>query len=161
MLKLFYKIGELDFRQLMEVYGETNQRSGKRDYPNFPEGLRLLYAEQDFYQYLEIFFEYPDSVYAVWVDDGRYKAALRLEKYAGGLLVTALETHLEARRKGYATKLVSAVSDSFKKTLYSHVQKSNSVSLVVHEKCGFSIISNKAVFLDGSIQNDYYTMKRL
>ena len=159
MLKIFYNLGDLDFRQLMDVYEETNLTKGREDYPKEPEGLRLLFAEQDFYQYLELFFQSPDAVYAVWDEEGRYRSALRLERYKDGFLVTALETLPAARGLGCGKCLLSSVVDFIQKPLYSHIRKDNVSSLAVHQKCGFAIISHEATFLDGSAQKDYYTMK--
>ena len=70
----------------MDVYEETNRITGQENYPKEIENLQLLFAEQDFYQYLELFFRGPDAVYAVWVVEGRYQAALRLEGYKRCLL---------------------------------------------------------------------------
>lgn len=162
MLKICRGIGQLDFRQLMDVYEETNRLTGKREYPKKPENLQILFAEQDFYSYLELFFGDPKARYAVWVTDGVYMAALRLEQYRDGLLITALEVPVEARRKGVATHFLEAVKTYCKENatgpLYSHVDKKNLPSLRVHNKCGFSVIAEEAAFLDGSIHKDHVTL---
>lgn len=162
MLELCYGIRDLDFRQLMDVYEETNTISGRMNYPKEQENLQLLFAEQDFYQYLELFFQFPGAVYALWVENGRYVAALRLEEYHDGLLITALETHPAARRRGYAAKLLQSVKEHFRvvlnRPLYSHVQKKNLPSMRTHQKCGFCIVKEQAVFLDGTVHRDYYTL---
>ena len=161
MLKICNGIGQLDFRQLMDVYEETNLLTGKREYPREPENLQILFAEQDFYGFLELFFEDSAARYAVWVEDGRYKAALRLEQYCDGLLITALEVPAAARRRGVATRILGAVQTCCRETgtgpLYSHVDKENLPSLRVHEKCGFSVIAEESVFLDGTIRKDHVT----
>ena len=158
MLKLFKSAAQLDFRKLMDVYEETNCLAGERDYPNASKNLQVLFAEQDFYAFLELFFQDPAAIYAVWVEEGLYKAALRLEQYLEGKLITALETHLEARQRGYATQLIENLKLCVAEPLYSHVEKSNAPSLAVHEKCGFIIQEDKAIFLDGSTHLDYYTL---
>lgn len=162
MLKIFRNIGQLDFRQLMDVYEETNYLTGKKEYPRKPENLQILYAEQDFYGYLEIFFADPQACYAVWVVDGVYKAALRLEQHCDGVLITALEVPRSARHAGFATSLVQAVQaycrDNAAGPLYSHVAKGNLPSLNLHKKCGFQVIAETAEFLDGTVHSDHVTL---
>lgn len=161
MLKVFLNIGQLDFRKLMDVYEETNRITGRTSYPKKPENLQMLFAEQDFYQYLEMFFEDSEALCAVWDEECAYMAALRLEKYDDGFIVTALEVPPVARRKGYATKLLRAVTcyaaEHSKTPIYSHIQKQNLASIATHKKCGFCLQAEDAVFLDGSYQKDYYT----
>ena len=162
MLKIIESLSEIDFRQLMDVYEEDNRNSGKEHYPDSPENLQMLYAEQDFYTYLEVFFKDPSARYAAWVVDGRYAAALRLERYNDGLLLNALETAPALRCNGFATKLVLSVLDDLRCSgsgvLYSHVMKNNIPSLNVHRFCGFRIHSDQAVYLDGTIRPDSYTL---
>lgn len=163
MLKLCYTIDDLDFRQLMDVYEETNQITGREKYPREIEGLQLLFAEQDFYQYLKLFFRFPGATYAIWTEGGRYKAALRLEEYRDGSLITALETHPAARQHGYATMLLNAVKDYTKASsggaLYSHVGKTNLPSMRTHRACGFHVLEECPVFLDGTVHDDHFTLK--
>lgn len=162
MLKIFDSLAEIDFRQLMDVYEEGNRICGKEKYPDLSENLQMLYAEQDFYSYLEMFFRDPSARYAVWVADGRYAAALRLERYDDGLLLNALETAPAMRCKGFATDLVQAVLDHLRYSgsgiLYSHVRKDNHLSLRVHHSCGFHIYAEHALYLDGTIRPDSYTL---
>jgi len=162
MLRICHDIGQLDFRRLMDVYEETNSAAGKRDYPGEPENLQVLFAEQDFYGYLELFFEDRTAAYAVWTAEGVYKAALRLERYLDGFLITALEVLPSARRKGVATDLLRAVqaycAENSVSVLYSHVHKENLASLATHRKCCFTVIEQQAAFLDGSIHDDHYTL---
>jgi ribosomal protein S18 acetylase RimI-like enzyme len=162
MLKLLYGINELNFRQLMDVYEETNRANAERDYPNEHGELGLLFAEQDFYQYLELFFECPGAIYAVWDDGERYKAALRLERYRDGVIITALEVLPAFRRMGVGNKLVKTVTELSHNTclgpIYSHVKHDNIASLAIHRNCGFEVVANDAVFLDGSRHNDHFTL---
>lgn len=162
MLKVFDNLGDIDFHQLMNVYTETNQLSGEELYSKYSENLRILYAEQDFYSYLLLFFKEPSASYAVWIHEGHYIAALRIERYSDGLIISALETHPEHRNKGFASKLIVSVLEYLKSEgrghLYSHVGKNNYPSLAVHAKCGFQIISNQAVYLDGTVVTDSYTL---
>jgi RimJ/RimL family protein N-acetyltransferase len=60
-----------------------------------------------------------------------------------------------------ATRILGAVQTYCRETgagpLYSHVDKENLPSLRVHEKCGFSVIAEESVFLDGTIRKDHVT----
>ena len=100
MLCVVKRMGELDFAALMEVYEEGNLENGEELWPELPEGLRLLNAEQAFHQYLrECFFVTPEAVYCIWQEKGKYVSALRLEPYQDGLLLEALETAPHSRRR--------------------------------------------------------------
>ena len=162
MLKVFDRYEDMDFRQLMDVYVQWNCDYGKNQYSRHSENLQMLYAEQDFYDFLISFFLNENARYFVWAPQKRYTAALRVQPYMDGLLLEALETAPDDRRKGYATDLVKATISyySIQKpwTIYSHIRKSNKESLSVHYKCGFSVISNDAVFLDGTYHKDAYTL---
>lgn len=160
MLKIFKSLRELDFRQLMAVYEEGNRENGQDLYPELPEGQQILQAEQDFYQYLrECFFTAEGAFYAVWEEDGRYIAALRLEPYQDGLLLEALETRPDMRRRGHAKALVHAVLEEMRGVrIYSHVSKRNVASLATHDVCGFRIILDHAVYADGSVLQNSCTL---
>ena len=162
MLCVVKRMGELDFAALMEVYEEGNLENGEELWPELPEGLRLLNAEQAFHQYLrECFFKTAGARYALWVAEGRYVSALRLEPYQDGLLLEALETHPDHRREGYAGNLIQAVLAALPgEKIYSHVSKRNTASLKTHEKCGFQRILEHAVYADGSVLTSAYTYCR-
>lgn len=162
MLKLIDSLEGLDFRQLMDVYEEGNRINGKEFYPEHAENLQIIFAEQDFYTYLKEFFKEPTARYAVWMHEGRYVAALRVERYNDGLLLNALETVPALRRNGFASKLILAVLEHLQSggngKLYSHVDKQNSASLAVHLSCGFLVVSDQAVYLDGTVRTDSVTL---
>jgi GNAT superfamily N-acetyltransferase len=162
MLKMIDALTDVDFRQLMDVYEESNRISGSRFYPELSENLQTLYAEQDFYSYLEQYFRTPTARYAIWLDKKRYVCALRIEPYNVGLLLNALETAPEARNQGYAKCLLKAVLDNLRSNgggiLYSHISKNNFPSIKIHLDCGFQIIADQAVYLDGSVHSDAYTL---
>lgn len=162
MLKVFDHCDHIDFRQLMDVYEQWNYAYGKGKYPKLSGNLQILYAEQDFYDFLLLFFTTKNAKYFVWAPQGRYAAALRLEPYEDGLLIEALETRPDCRRKGYATDLINATISYLRAggpyKIYSHVQKDNEASLLVHYKCGFSILSENAMYIDGTYHNDAFTL---
>ncbi len=167
MLKIIKRLSELDIGSLTKVYFQSSEEAGKRDYPGLPANMQLLYAEQDFYNFLDLYFSQPDPIYAVWEIAGQHKAALRLEEYGDGLLITALETAPEARGKGYAKQLlcdlVRWVKCNKSKDLYAHISKDNFASIAVHEACGFHRIDEPAIYLDGALHPEsatyYYPIK--
>ena len=163
MLKIIRTMNQLKFSELMNVYAESNMLNGKELYPNLTEQSQILEAEQYFYQYLnDIFFRQKDSFYAIWECDGHYRSALRIEPYEDGLLLSGLETAPASRGQGYAVKLILAVLEYLQETChfdtYSHISKKNQQSLLVHEKCGFQIILDHAVYSDGSVMHNHYTL---
>ena len=159
MLYLATKLRELNFSQLMAVYEEGNRENASIFFPDLPEGQQMLRAEETFYQYLqEGFFAVPGAVYALWVENGVYVSALRLEPFEDGLLLEALETAPIHRRKGYAQKLILAVQEQFPQKIYSHVRKKNAPSLAIHEKCGFRRVLDYAKYIDGSVDRNAVTL---
>lgn len=166
MLRIMRSRSQLDFSQLMHVYEEGNISNGRELYPHLSYNEQLCMAEQDFYQYLmTVFFRQKDSFYAVWESEWRYRAALRIEPYSDGLLLCALETAPDSRDHGYATALVHEVlkylSQKGSGTVYSHVSKRNQPSLAVHKKCGFEIIKDYAVYSDGSVIHNCFTLANM
>lgn len=162
MLIIASKLSEFNFSELMNIYIDGNLDNGKELYPDDTEGAQLRKVEADFYRYLDsIFFQQKDSYYMIWETSGQYKAALRLEPYQDGYLLCALETAPDARQKGYATNLVNAtltyLSASGSGILYSHVSKRNAPSLALHQKCGFQVIKDYAVYSDGSVLHNHLT----
>lgn len=163
MLHIVEKLRDLRFGMLMEVYAEGNRENGAERYPDQPENLQVMRAEADFYNFLqEVFFKTNGAVYAIWEENGRYVSALRLEPYRDGLLLEALETEPSQRGKGYAKALLrgvqSRLSGENRPPVYSHVKKRNSASLAVHRACGFRIISDHAVYADGSVLQNCFTL---
>lgn len=162
MLKVINRYDELDFRQLMDVYAQRNCEIGAALYPKTDRNIQLLYAEQDFFQFLQSYFKIEDARYFIWAPDGRYMAALRIEPYLDGVLLEGLETAPKVRRKGVACALVSETIRYLETTscnmIYSHVSKDNTPSLALHYKCGFSLFAEDAVYIDGTYHEDSYTL---
>ena len=150
---------ELSFSKLMQVYLEGNLEKAREEYGHYSEYAGLHLAEQDFYQYLrECFFSTPGAGYAILEENGVYRSAVRWEPYLDGLLISALETAPSERRKGYGEKLLREVLQHVDAKVYSHVSKKNLPSLAVHKKCGFRIISERARYLDGSVNSRAFTL---
>ena len=155
MLKIVRKMNDLSFGKLMEVYIEGNLENGQDMWPDEPESRQIALAEQEFYNYLQqVFFKTSGAQYLIWEENGSYVSALRLEPYQDGLLLEALETVPEARRRGYAAQLMYAALESVGNVkVYSHVHKRNLASLRTHEKCGFVRILDHAFYADGSVND--------
>ena len=157
MLEIIKTMKDLNMGQLYAVFKETLEMNGRMHYPYEPEGMQLLLAEQDLYASWKIFFCDQDAICALWSVDGAYCAILRLDRYRDGYLLNSLETAPAVRGRGYATALITAVisylKDAGVRKLYSHIERSNHASVAVHFACGFSKISDFAVYLDGSVLN--------
>ncbi|MBE6982684.1 MAG: GNAT family N-acetyltransferase [Ruminococcaceae bacterium] len=158
MLKLIDSLRELPFGRLMGVYGEGNRKNGAEHYPHLSENLQILEAEQDFYAYLQTFFRQKDSYYALWYAEDKLVSALRVEPYADGWLIAAVETHPACRNLGYAKLLLTEVCGHLvsngKVPIYSHIGKDNLPSQKVHLHCGFREILPYSCYADGTV-NDY------
>lgn len=163
MLKIIRSLGNLDFRLLADAYTQSCQEQGKLNYPDYPASQQLLMAEQELYGAVKCFFQDKNAFYAVWQSDGRYLSVLRMEPYQDGLLLEGLETPPEERGKGYAKQLVrsviSVLSQQEKVLIYSHIDKKNNASLAVHRTCGFALLRDYAVYADGSVSHNAYTMQ--
>lgn len=150
MLRIIRSVGELNFYGLMQIYEESNQAHAREDYPGCDDGL--LQVQMDVYAYLrDVFFRISGAKCCVWEENGRAVCALRLEPYQDGLLLTALETHPEFRRKGFAKKLITAVLETVNEPVYSHISRGNFASIAVHGQCGFVKRKDTAVLLDGTV----------
>lgn len=162
MLVVCKKLHQIRFGQLMAVYEEGNRENGQELCPDLSESQQIMLAEQEFYYYLrDVFFKTADAQYYLWEVNGSYTSALRLEPYRDGLLLEALETAPDKRGKGYASSLIRAVQQLPElggRKIYSHVGKWNKASLAAHQKCGFEIIADRAVYIDGSVNDRCYTL---
>lgn len=144
MLKLVSSMSELNTEQYLAVY-----RGSNRDFE--AEDRMLTYLREDF-------FTTRGAVCALWMVDGLYKSALRLEPHRDGYLISALETAPDVRRKGYAKCLLQAVTSQYSAPFYSHIAKNNKPSRNLHIACGFDLSSDSAVLLDGTVTQNYCTM---
>ena len=161
MLQRFDSLRDLNFSALMEIYEEGNRENAADRYQDESEYRGLALAEEDFHQYLrECFFTTPGASYWVWTEKGSYVSALRLEPYQDGLLLEALETRPDQRRKGFAATLIGSVLKSLPggTKVYSHVSKRNIASLKTHAACGFEKILNHAVYADSSVLSSAVTL---
>lgn len=147
MLMTVKSLGELNADKLLEVY--LDELTERRE-------------QERFYIYLLDFFSISGARYHIWDADGEYRCALRTEAYRDGYLITGLHTHPEYRSRGYAKSLLSAVCGSLRQMhdapIYSHVDKRNTSSMRVHLACGFREILDHAVFIDGSVSWNSYTL---
>ena len=155
MLRIYDRLSQIRFGQLMQVYAEGTEENGAEFYPHLSPNEQILRAEQDFYAYLLTgFFTQEEDRYCIWEEKGTYVCALRLEKYQDGLLLEALETHPSYRRQGYAKKLIDAVLEYVGSVrVYSHIGHRNVPSQGVHLAAGFVKIADHARYADGSVND--------
>ena len=163
MLLVASSLHELSFPKLMEVYAESNRENGEDRYPGETPARRQALAEEDFRDYLsQVFFTAENARYFILEEAERYVSALRLEPYEDGMLLEALETAPEFRKRGYAAALIKKTQEYLKVQgsvrLYSHVSRSNAASLRTHEKCGFRQILDYGRYIDGSINRRTVTL---
>lgn len=160
MILYFDRFSELDVGKLMSVYSQSNLNNAEAFWPKETRELGVLFAENDFRDYLRNdFFRKAGAFYAVLALKGEYCSALRMEPYRDGWLLEALETRPDLRGAGMATALMRDVLQHFvDQRVYSHVEKRNTASLSVHEKCGFRRLYGYAVYLDGSVTQGSYTL---
>lgn len=162
MLIIAASLEKLNFSALMEVYIEGNAENGECFWPEETPERQMELALEKFRGYLtDDFYGKAHGTYYVWAEEGRYVSALRLEQHSEGLLMEALETHPEYRRRGYAKKLIEAVFAQLPSgtRVYSHVNKKNEPSLVTHQGCGFSKALDYVVCFDGSVSDRSVTME--
>ena len=162
MLEIVKKVRDLQFDELMSVYAEGNLENGKEQYPALSERQQILRVEEKFYQYLVDFFQISGALYCILTENSHYVSALRLEPDLDGVLLEALETRPDMRRHGYARELIQLVLQHLKEhgspNVYSHVSKRNVPSLQTHLSCGFQRIKETALYIDGSVMNNSWTM---
>ncbi len=153
MLVRATRFSELDFPKLMEIYAEGNRENGEFFYPDLSREQQLAHVEQDFERYLrEEFFSVDGAEYWVLREQGRDLSALRMEPFADGLLLEALETRPDARRQGFASRLIRAVTKKYgNRKIYSHISKRNLASRKTHEGCGFRKWADYARLIDGTV----------
>lgn len=144
MLKIITNIYDLDIPQLASLYEDDSNP-----------------FSQDIYCALSDFFSDQKRYYAVWEEAGRYCSALRIEQHENGVLITGLQTAPALRNSGYGKKLLLSVTEHCccqgVRRLYSHVHKRNGPSNAVHRACGFSVVSDYAKLLDGTVSAMYHT----
>ena len=151
-------MNDLSFSEMMHVYSQSIAENGRFYYPELDLYDQRLEAEQDLYHYLCSFFKIEGAYMAVWIENNLSVSAVRLEPYQDGMLISALETAFENRGLGYATCLLSAVTHTQGMCYYSHVAVDNKASLMVHQKAGFSVLTDYARFIDGSVDRKCYTL---
>lgn len=165
MLTILRNGNTADFAALSSIYEERVIANGEKSFPYEDASVRYLLARQTFYSYVLDFLTKQQGIWALWRADGVYQAACRLEVYRDGFLLSGLETEPAGRGRGYATALVNEViayaAQTDAKAIYSHVEKKNYSSLAVHKKCGFHLISDTAVLLDGSADSSICTLKHI
>ncbi len=156
------KLSMIHREMLLEVYRQSIEKDGRRLRPGAEKREQLRLGEDAFLSALLDFFREPGCEYAIWEDAGFYRAALRIQPYLDGTLITALETAPDFRRQGFAYRLLHHLCKDASlegRRLYSHVHVKNHASLQLHLRCGFRVARDTAVLLDGTVSQNYLTLK--
>ena len=152
-------INDLSYGKIMTVYEESNLNKARVQYSDLDNNVAIHMVEQEFYTYLkDVFFQTEGAYCAVFEKNNQYCCIVRIEPYLDGVILAGLETAPEFRRMGFASRLYLELLTTLTKPVYVHVEKKNYASILLHEKFGFSIIADFAVFLDGSRSEDAYTL---
>ena len=146
----FHNYTDVDISKMIGIYQESINDQNTDQWT----------AEADFCQDLMLFFKCDGARLMVCCLDGAYVAAVRLEPYCGGLLISCLETKPSKRRRGYAENLMRFVFEKHPGVFYAHVAKRNQASIQLHKKLGFQVYLDHATFVDGSVYANCYTLKR-
>ena len=158
MLRIVDSFSKLNMDELLAVYEQRNLEYGRSVAPSGSQWEQLRWGEDHMRQYLMDFLNEVDTRLALWYAEDACVAALRLEVYSDGYLVSGLETAPNARRRGYGTSLLLAVAKWFPEPIYSHVSKRNHGSLSVHKAAGFVVSCDHARLLDGTVSQNYFTL---
>lgn len=150
MLHKITSSGELDGRKLMDIYAESNAENAEDFFPEETDRAEALRkTEAGFLDFLKNeFLACPGNACWVLEENGIWCSTLRTSRIRPGLYyLEALETRPDCRKNGCASRLLSGVLESLKAEgpfrLCACVNKKNTASLKTHEKCGFSIVSEK------------------
>lgn len=137
----------VDIDKLLRVYAQSVDNTNFHQVSAFLDDLRL-------------FFECGSVSLALWMDGGAPVSALRVEPYWDGYLLSCLETAPQCRRRGYGRTLLCAVMNDTPGIYYAHVDKRNKASLQLHQNLGFEICLDHAVYVDGSVYANSYTLRK-
>lgn len=150
MLLKITDCAQLDARQLMDIYAESNRENTAFFYPEEGDpAVALRKVEAGFLDFLQNdFLRQEGNACWVLVEDGVWVSALRTYAIEAGLhYLEALETRPDRRKQGYGAALLSRVVETMKIggpfRLCDCVEKKNIASLKTHEKCGFRIVSEQ------------------
>lgn len=157
---------DIDESKLMAIYAEGNLENTDYFYPQIADkAIAVKKVERDFCNYIKTEFLNGKNAYYVWESDGIWVSALRLNCIADNFyFLEALETAPSFRQKGYASQLLSAVTDELKSKgsfkICDCVGKKNIASLNTHKKCGFKIVSENAYdYLQNEIDDHCYGLE--
>ena len=150
MIHEFHRIGDVDISAVMSVYQRSIDALSESKWE----------AENAFYEDLKMFFSADGAFLTVMELDGDYISAVRLENYRDGYLITCLETAPDHRNKGYAYSMLDNLINKYPGVYYAHVEKKNKPSMALHKKLGFSVYLDHAVYVDGSVYTNCYTLRK-
>lgn len=168
MIKVVKDYKDMDFNKFFEIYKNISKKDLKDYYPRlgFEEGIKEYKIEYS--DFIKEFLKSPNNSVVINIKEDIYFSAFRLitlNKEESEFYLEALETHNDYFNKGHATELISEtlklLSYDKKIKIGSAIKKTNIASLRTHEKCGFKIYKDYAVFEDEGIikHKDSFTMR--
>lgn len=167
MMLVFDSMNSGGYAKLMELYNEGNRENVAYFKSEAKTAEEIEAAVQEietgFITYLkDEFFLLEDARYYVLEEEGQWVSALRINREQDYYYLEALETHPDHRRRGHAAKLMELVLEQLKQQgsfiLRDAVKKTNIPSLKTHEKCGFTVEREEAVYPSGQVQPNNYGM---
>lgn len=103
---------DIDPRNIMDIYAESNMENTDYFYPDIEDKELALYkVESDFLDYIGTeFLSCPANSYWILEEDGVWVSALRLYEIKEGFYyIEALETRPDRRRQGCAFRLLNGL----------------------------------------------------
>lgn len=165
MLLKITSISGIDKRKFLGIYSESTAENAAEFFPGDPADSALEKAEEGFIEFLSVFFSSPGNTYWILEEDGIWVCAFRTSLISPGFYyLEALETCPDSRRRGYAAKLIRAVTSELSRQgafiIRDCVGKRNTASVQTHLSCGFRIVSDKGTnYLDGTSSGRSYGME--
>ena len=97
-----------------------------------------------------------DIFLAIATEDGRICSIASFEKEPNKpWYIDAVSTRVECRKRGFATKVISAGIAKLKDTCVLHVDKNNEVAFNLYKRLGFEL----SIDDDPKMQNSFYLVK--
>lgn len=135
----------LDREAFLSVFKESTLENLPQFYPGLPQPEAMERYEADFWDYICGDFQKEGGILALLVDDGGYRASLRLYPQGGGTYaVEALETRPDSRRMGYGKRLYRRVIARLEAAegevrLRADTGRNNRASIAAHLSAGFQL----------------------
>ena len=161
MILTIRSVEDLSFMKLTELYKDNIESNRIKHYSKMGEIGGRFQAENDLYYYIkDVFFKQSNGTYLIYQCEDKYVSGLRFERYEDGVLLNALMTSKEYRRKGFASLLLHHLIQNVQDPIYSHIHCDNTASILLHKRFGFELLCDHSFLLDGSFSDEHFTYIR-